>query len=217
MKSLLQYFLLRKAIEEEGLDFELIEKNSNPQINHRNCVVDFKEFQLGLKYPKSYIRAIDDLPKEKKYEFCFIGYFGKSREKLLKKFQNKNSHILNSSNGRKVESKYRFDKEYFSKMSSSRYCLVPNHDGDWYNHDDAWTYRFVESLLCKSIPILFRETPLGKNFIKSYHYLWNDEIENLSNEKYSNFVDENYEMALKEFSLQSNEIESLSKITKNEN
>lgn len=208
-RDLLQFRLLKQAIQEEGIDFRAIDTNT--KINHQNGYVEFNGRRIGLKYPKSYIEKINELPKQKVYDFCFIGHFeDKGRQELLQKYQSKNSYIKNSFNGRDPKVKYEFDNSYYSIISSTKYGLVPNHKGPWYDHEYAWSYRFIECVFAKSLPILFKETKLGKHFLKDYHYIWDDEFIILEQETYNKFVEQNYSMALKEFVLQPEEISDLS-------
>jgi len=207
-RDLLQFRLLKQAIQEEGIDFRAIDTNT--KINHQNGYVEFNGRRIGLKYPKSYIEKINELPKQKIYDFCFIGHFeDKGRQELLQKYQSKNSYIKNSFNGRDPKVKYDFDTSYYSIICSTKYGLVPNHKGPWYDHDYAWSYRFIECVFAKSLPILFKETKLGKYFLKDYHYIWNDEFNFLGDDTYDNVVEQNYQKAINEFILQPEEIKDL--------
>lgn len=208
-RDLLQFRLLKQAIQEEGINFNSIDTNT--KINHQFGWVEFNDTRIGLKYPKSYIEQIDKLSKEKIYDFCFIGHFeDKGRQELLEKYQSKNSYIKNSFNGRDPNIKYNFDLSYYSIISSTKYGLVPNHKGTWYNHDYAWSYRFLECLFSRSIPVLFKETKLGKHFLKDYYYLWDDDLKQLDDDSYNQLVEKNYQAAIKEFVLQPEEIDTLS-------
>jgi hypothetical protein len=207
-RDLLQFRLLKQAIQEEGIDFNAIDTNT--KINHQNGYVEFNNNRLGLKYPKSYVGKINALPKEKVYDFCFIGYFeDKGRQRLLEKYQSKNSYIKNSFNGRDPKLKYNFDISYYSIISSTKYGLVPNHKGPWYDHEYAWSYRFIECLFSKALPILFKETKLGKYFLKDYNFIWDHKFTTLDNNIYKNLVEQNYQRALNEFILQPEEINNL--------
>ena len=208
-RDLLQFRLLKQAIQEEGIDFNAIDTNT--KINHQKGYVEFDNIRIGLKYPKSYIEQINVISKQKKYDFCFIGHFeDKGRQQLLEKYRSKNSFIKNSFYGRDPKVKYNFDTTYYSVICSTKYGLVPNHNGTWYDHDYAWSYRFIECIFAKALPIIFKETKLGKHFLKDYHYIWDDEFNLLEQETYNNFVEQNYAMALKDFLLQPEEINALS-------
>lgn len=191
MKSeLIQSYLFKNALKEIGSDISF-------RCDHKNGYNYINDTRYEIIYPGSYIKQIDNISKEKKYEYCFVGHIGKlGRQTLLEKFNKNGSIIKNSDNGRNVSTKYNFDLEYFQILSNSRFSLCPNHIGDWYNHDRAWTYRYIESLFCKTIPILFKETPLGKDFLKDTFFLWDTDDHNLSDSDYFEIVEENYRKSL---------------------
>lgn len=207
-RDLLQFRLLKQAIQEEGIDFSAIDTNT--KINHQKGYVEFNGIRLGLKYPKSYVEKINTLSKEKIYDFCFIGHFeDKGRQELLEKYQTKNSYIKNSYNGRDPEIKYEFDYSYYSILSSAKYGLVPNHKGPWYDHEYAWSYRFIECIFSKAVPILFKETKLGRHFLKDYSFIWDHNFRDLDINTYKSYANKNYSMAINEFLLQPEEINAL--------
>jgi hypothetical protein len=189
--ELLQSYLFKQALTE-------IEIESSFKIDHRQGFNYLLDKQYDIKYPKFYIDQINLLSKEKLYDYCFIGFIGNlGRNELLKKFISNKSVIKKSDKGRKLETKYNFDLDYYQTISNTKFSLCPNHIGDWYLHDRAWTYRYIESLFCKTIPIVFRKTPLGNNFLKDTIFLWDDENHKISNSDYDEIVEKNYQLSLK--------------------
>lgn len=191
MKSeLLQSYLFKQSLIEIGEEplFRTDHKQGYNYINNR---------QYEIKYPTSYIDNIGKISKDKKYDYCFIGYIGKlGRSDLIKKFSLYNSIIKDSATGRNIDTKYNFDSGYYQTLANARFSLCPNHIGDWYIHNRAWTYRYIESLFCKTIPIIFRKTPLGKDFLKDTFFLWDDDIHNISESEYIDIVENNYQKSL---------------------
>jgi len=206
--NLLQFRLLQQALAEEKLDIN----SYDVYVDHRLGTVSLNGKKIGLRYPKIYLEKIKNLSSDKIYDFCFIGHFESfGREELLQPFTEKNSIIKHSVVGR-TEKKFMFDKEYYSTICSTKYSLVPNHIGKkakkW-QHDDAWSYRFIETLFCKSIPVLFRQTPLGKNFIKDFKFVWNDSTFNISDKEYNQIVNYNYNLAVNTFTINNADLEKL--------
>jgi hypothetical protein len=203
-KDKLQYKLFEKCLAENKIDpakFKIT-------VDHQNGYITLNDtLKFELKYPLSYIKQINSILKDKKYDFCFVGHFeDKGRQELLEKYQNQNSYIENSKRGRDKSIKYDFDIEYYTILSQTKYSLVPNHNGEWYNHDNAWTYRFIETIFSKSVPVLFKETPLGKNFLKDFKYLEDHNFKELNDKEYQQIVDHNYNLALDTWTLTLNEI-----------
>lgn len=212
MKSphkLLQYQLFKSALEEESIN------NVDIFIDHRLGTCTINDCTINLKYPRDIVNKCNSLNFEKKFNYCFIGAFAAKaneidRKQLLSKFYGPLSKIENTSAGRKRKDKSGFDTEYYQAIANSKYSLCPNHSGEWYLHDDAWSYRFVESCFSKSIPVLFRDTPLGKNFTKDIFFLWDDELHEVAD--YSKIVNYNYDKAIEYWTLQNHEINKLSKL-----
>lgn len=193
MKSeLLQSYLFKESIKEIDLTYSTI------SIDHAQGYNYLDDTQFDLRYPKMYINRIDNLSNDKEYEYCFIGGIGKlGRKELLEKFNTDNSIITNSSYGRNRHTKYTFDVNYYQTICKSKFSLCPNHISNWHHHDRAWTYRYVESLFCKSIPIVFNQTPLGKDFLKDTFFLWDNESHDISESECYDIVEENYQKALR--------------------
>lgn len=189
---MLQLYFFKESIKELGFD------NKNISIDHKQGYNYYNSKQYDIKYPKNYIDRINSLSKDKKFDYCFIGSIGKlGRKELLKQFETNKSIIKDSHKGRDTDTKYIFDTDYYQTICKSKFSLCPNHIGAWYVHDRAWTYRYIESLFCKSIPIVFRETPLGYKFLKDTFFLWNNQSHDLLDDEYLKIVEDNYQKSIK--------------------
>jgi len=77
--------------------------------------------------------------------------------------------------------------DYFRKMCQSKFVLCPAGDA-------PWSFRFYEVLMCKSIPIVesWHHTYRTKEEAKlNYKYILYQDIENIKNINYNDYVDEN--------------------------
>lgn len=152
-------------------------------------------------FSKKYYNEICELNHQKKYDYCFIGSINsnyKARKWVIdfaKKYFTDNSIFINTDNDPKWEilgsfdysnknlgfcpkvnpsnqskqTQYRVVKEnieYFEKMCQSKYCLCPA-------GDSPWSFRFYETLMCKSIPI-----------VESWHHTYRTKEEANINYKY---------------------------------
>ena len=200
----LQIFRMEEALKEQGIN------NANIEIDHIRGKTFVNSIEFGIKYPYDYIKKINDLSKEKIYDYCFLGKFGKERGELLKPFVTENSKIENNRKGRNEDTKFLFDTDYFQTISNTKYSLCPNQGStEKYKHDYGWTYRLIETVLCKSVPIAFRTTPYGKYFIQDIEFLWDDEKHNLSNKEYARIIESNYQKGLEYWTLRPSELEQI--------
>jgi hypothetical protein len=129
------------------------------------------------------------------------------REDFLYPYYVDGNKIISTDIGLTRKNKAEFDSSFYQLMCNSYFCLSPNWGGDLWDHKDAWTYRFIEAAFCKSIPIVFRETPLGKHFTNNIIFCWNDEKHSLTN--YNEIVEKNYEIACQRWTLQKEEIDQI--------
>jgi hypothetical protein len=195
---------MTKALAEQGIT------NANIEIDHIRGKTFVKGIEFGIKYPLEYVENINKLSKEKIYDYCFLGKFGKERGELLEPFMTEKSKIEDNRKGRDTKVKFNFDTDYFQTISNTKYSLCPNQGStEKYNHDYGWTYRLIETVLCKSIPIAFRATPYGTKFIKDIEFLWDDDVHNLSDKQYSSIVESNYRKGLEYWTLHTDEIEKI--------
>jgi hypothetical protein len=143
---LIQEIRARQALAEEGKDkYDLKIIHSIPHTE-----VDGKIY--SLLFPKSLLNFNKNVKKD--IDFLFIGLITENRKWFLSKFEN--SLIINSNRGRNSSSK-EFDVDYFNIMSRAKFTLCPN--GDF-----IWTYRFFESIIFNSIPIIEEECDLYKGY-----------------------------------------------------
>ncbi len=93
-----------------------------------------------------------------------------------------NVRVNFSYNGRKKEFKL-YDKSYFLNLRQSKYVICP--PGNF-----VWTYRFFETMMSKSIPIINHED----EYIKKYGFITKtfDEIKYLSDVDYKNITQSNF-------------------------
>jgi hypothetical protein len=201
---LLQEYLFKSALKEHGI-------NKDFEIDHRNGwnIIQGKKF--GIKYPMSYIDQIKQLSHEKIYDYCFIGSWtdNKGRKEILEKYQQLNSLMYHSSNGRDPKVKYQFDREYYQAMCQSKFGLCPGHPA-MPKHPNRWTYRFIESAFCRAIPVMFQETVYGADFVRDIFYVWDDELPGKNIDRYDDVIEQNYIKALKYWTFQPEEIQSIS-------
>jgi len=168
--ALKQEELLRMALWEEGI------RKAKLEIDHINGINVVNGVELPIIYPASFFGKVSALNQSKKYDFYFNGYMPESggRKELLAPFFDKKSKIISSDVGRKPDSKTKFNLDYFQGLAQSKYGLCP-HQKDFKGiKDTMWTYRFIECCMVKSIPVIFKETPLGSKFLEGFSYLYDD-------------------------------------------
>lgn len=201
------YMALKYHMEEA-----LIEKNLNPNIAVVNPPIAL--------FSKKYYNEINELSHDKKYDFCFIGSIESCYERrkwvidFVKRYFTNNSVFINTdnkpnwvllgpfdysklklgfcpknnANNQSKNVQYREVKDnlyYFQTMCQSKFVLCPAGDA-------PWSFRFYETLMCKSIPI-----------VESWHHTYRTREESaikykfvLHNENttellYDNYVNEN--------------------------
>lgn len=209
---LLQEFLLKEALKEHGIDqvkLKLDHKNGRSAI--RNKV---EKFSLGIKYPKYYLNNIAKLDHTKKYDYCFIGSTtdGLGRSEIIERYYQYNSKLGHSSNGRDVNIKFGFDKNYYQIMANSKFGLAPGHP-QMPKHPNRWTYRFIEAAFCRAIPVHFKETIYGESFIKDIFYVWDHNVPCVV-DNHKEIVEENYKKAVEYWTLQPEEVKKIKELLK---
>jgi len=140
--------------------------------DHKKPEIGFYDVSLPLVFPEKMIYLCSQFEK-KDIKFSFNGLITKKRETVIndwlkksiskssklnvdKNFSNKETRILNSTNGRKFPIKC-WDADYFKIIQGSKFVLCPN--GDY-----VWTYRFFEAIACGAIPIVEEAAPCYKDF-----------------------------------------------------
>ncbi len=172
---MLQFKLLQQALDEIGVP----RNKTEITIDHINGTGFVNGVLVGLIYPKRFFYEAARIPDDKILEYYFNGAMpvGGGRQRMLAPYAARaDSLVVASKQGRNNWSKGHFNKNYYEKFCQSRFGLCP-HQADWPGPAETmWTYRFVESCIAKAIPILFRETPLGHDFIKGFHFFWDDQL-----------------------------------------
>ena len=133
---LLQEIRARQAMMELGKnEYEL-------EIQHSTPITKINNVEYSLVFPKALLEFNKNAIKD--IDILFIGLITDKRKSFLSEFQTAN--IISSNRGRDITTK-QFDTDYFKTMARSKFVLCPN--GDF-----TWTYRFFESIIFKSIPII---------------------------------------------------------------
>ena len=212
-KPFKQELLFRKALNECGVTHQ----KSDIYVDHLKGINYFKNLKFNIIYPATFVNKCIELSKrEKLTNIYFNGFEGSDngRKELLKPFYSfDNVNIVFSKEGRIQKKKDVFNNRYYEDFSSALFGLIP-HQIDWPGSKSyVWTYRFIESCLVKSMPILFKQTPLGNNFINKFYYYWNTDI--LANptsyhELYNkHMVEHNQKLAITKFTFNDKDIKML--------
>ena len=198
-EKLKQTIMLKKALTEEGLD----PKKYKIEIDHDTGHSYVNDLKLPIIFPKSHFKFAEDChTQDKKFMFYFNGNAGKgnTREKLMYKFlEQDNSKVIFNNDGRIVGNKGTPNSVYFKETSLSHFGLCP-HQPNWRGSKDAlWTYRYIECLMLKTMPVQFKETPLTETFTETSFFRWDsDNFDILPTTKE---LEINYEFAKRKFSL----------------
>ena len=205
-EKLKQTIMLKKALIEEGID----PKDYKIEINHDLGYSYVNNIKLPIIFPRSHFEFAEQChTSNKKFMFYFNGNAGKgnTRKVLMEKFlEHSDSKITFNNDGRVIENKGTPNPVYFKEMSESTFSLCP-HQPNWTGDTEAlWTYRYIEALMLKTMPVQFKDTPLTKTFTEASVFRWDDDqFTNLPTQKE---LDKNYEFAKNKFSL-SNYLRSL--------
>jgi hypothetical protein len=140
----LQEYFFKKSINDNPSFF------GNPikfdiSIDHISGVNYLNGVKYPLLFPKDMVDLIHTLSKDKTMDYYFKGVISDNR-KWIMEYEDRGT-IINSFYGRNPSTKYILDEEYYKGMCGSRFTLTPT-------GDCPWSYRFFESILCFSIPIL---------------------------------------------------------------
>jgi hypothetical protein len=205
--NLKQTIMLKLALEEVGID----PNKCKISIDHDKGRSYVNTVELSIIFPKQWFEYTKNLHTlEKEYNFYFNGNIGKgsSRQKLLQNFISRDDCVVVWSNdGRAVSNKSKYNKEYFTGLAKSNYGLCP-HQPDWKGDLDAlWTYRFIECLMSKTVPVNFRETPLSTKFTNGFYFVWNNS--NFTNETNATLLNKNYNLAFDRFTLSLEKINAI--------
>ncbi len=193
LNLLKQEAMLRLALKEEGINY----KSLDIRIDHINGLNYINGIELPIIYPKSFFKKAKKLHlSDKTLTYYFNGNMSSSggRKDMLLRFSNTNSRLVESNYGRLKFTKNKFNRDYYSELAISKFGLCPHQKDFLGNKETMWTYRFIECCMVLTIPIIFKETPLGEKFLKSFYYLNDEDV-------LSKHIEYNYEKALKNFEL----------------
>lgn len=210
LNILKQEAMLRLALKEAGLNH----KKLNIKIDHINGVNIVNGIKLPIIYPASFFDNVRELQNTNKtIMYYFNGDMSPAggRVNMLRPFLDKKSKIIQSDYGRSMFTKNKFNHIYYSELSSSCFGLCP-HQKDFIGNDNTmWTYRFIECCMVRTIPVLFKETPLGNKFIDGFHFLWDEEVLNGDASYDKDKADQNFALCVDRFSLSQQIINRISK------
>lgn len=203
------YMALQYHMEEAYL-----ENNLDP--NTASCTPPIAIFS------NKYYNEINKIRNNKIHNFCFIGSIMSDYENrkwiidFAKKYFTSNSIYINTDNDTNCELlgdydyskkslgfnpkiaydsqskkvQYRIIQEnlfYFQTMRQSKFILCPA-------GDSPWSFRFYETLMCKSIPIVqswHHTYRTSEESTINYEYILADNIESINDISYNNLVDKN--------------------------
>lgn len=193
---LLQERLLTQALAEVGVGKELV----NLTIDHLNGCGSVCDVPVGLVYPRSFFSLARLLGGAKRWEYYFNGAMTQEggRAAMLAPYSSRaDSLVVSSLQGRNERAKGSFNVSYYREMRAARFALCP-HQADWPGpRSTTWTYRFVEACMCGALPVLFRATPLGREFTAGFHYYLDDEAHVYRED----WAEENLCLAIERFTL----------------
>lgn len=209
MNVLKQEALLRMALNEKGISY----KNCAIKIDHVNGKNFVNGVQLNVVYPMSFMEKAKDISiaEEKVTKYYFNGNMSESgkRSEMLSQFMNRNDAIIISSDfGRSQFNKFKFNHEYFRGLASSIFGLCP-HQADWNGpRETIWTYRFIECCMTNTIPVIFRDTPLGDEFTDGFFFIYDDELDVEINNLHEKAL-ANYSECVKRFTISEENINDI--------
>jgi hypothetical protein len=192
---LLQEHLLRSALAEQDFDANA----AKIQIDHKNGFNFVNGHKFNIKYPFRYRELAEAIPIDRKFKYVFSGHMSPEggRKEMLEPFDGPESHIEKNDFGRKRSTKFGFNDDYYKLMRSGRFSLCP-HQQDWRGpKKTAWTYRFIEAVFSRTLPICFRAAPCGPQFLEGFNVFWDDDAHTLDN--YEHKVESNYALAGERF------------------
>lgn len=169
--------------------FKLALKEKYENFNAEDIIIDhihgkcfYKGEEYSVIFPKIFIKKVSQLRGEKIYNYNFIGKNNKMRS-WVKEFED-DGIIKMTNEGRKIDKEY-FDVNYYQTISQSKFTLCPRGDFNW-------TYRFLEAIMCKSIPIILNEQEIN-DFHKQFHFFLKTDEHIYSKE----IAENNYQIFLK--------------------
>lgn len=169
----LQDIYFKRALEEEGIPISGFRTWHDIPKCSNNCV------EYGLIFPKSFLNEIKEFKNKHKIgDYFFIGTLTGEHRQFLKKWDKPNSLIKSTSQNNFIHpnndtcdyygDNY-FNKPYFNEMSNYKFVLTPDgcsaHDEIYKNTNRfLWTYRFYESIMSYSIPVLNNDVEIYSGY-----------------------------------------------------
>lgn len=148
------FFRIRKAKrvkKQEALFIEALKEtgyllpDESMRIDHVTGECFYKDSCYSIIFPLRFLRQARQLDYHKIYDFSFRGINSPKRD-WVSRFDTDRSKITFTDKGRKLP-KDEFDVGYYQEIARSKFTLCPA--GDF-----QWTYRFLEAIMCHSIPIV---------------------------------------------------------------
>ncbi len=166
MAALLQERLARRALKDLDVKVDRL------VVDHLEGGVRVDDTDLELIYPLSWVVKSLRLIQPKIYRYSFVGLVGDDRRGALEPYRSReDSLIIDTRYQRLAILKGHFNKKYWGVLHRTEFTLCPQR-ADWPGSAErAWTYRFIESVLAFSIPVVFPSLPLGKHFVRDFHYI----------------------------------------------
>ena len=182
-----QYALFVEAIREAAYPVHM----KDVRIDHAlaKCYSGQEEFEVV--FPLRFLRESRKLNYEKIHDFCFRGKYTPKRE-WVNEFASAKSRITFTDHGREIAKDY-YDVEYYQEMANSMFTICPQ--GDF-----KWTYRFLEAIMCRSIPIIERGSEHEQ--CEGFTFFYSDRTtEELMSQWNESALTKNYDLFLKRHTL----------------
>lgn len=173
--SLKQEWLFREALKEFDLRGDIY-------IQHRYGKALLNQEEFNVVFPIHFLKRIKIMNKKKVYDYNFIGKYTPDRA-WVKNFL-KNSLINFTDEGRKSRKSF-FDQKYYQTLCDSKFTLCPKGTFNW-------SYRFFESVICMSIPIVDKKHE--DDTMNNFKFYYQDEIDTHVYDK--KICDYNYKLLL---------------------
>lgn len=182
-----QSALFAEAIREAGLN----PREDELTINHELPRCYYLTEAFDIIFPLRFLRESRQLSYDKLHDFSFRGIHTAKRD-WVNRFASPRTKITFTENGRRIE-KDHFDRPYYQELANSKFTLCPA--GDF-----KWTYRFLEAIMCRSIPVIEPGSDHSQNDGFTYYYS-DKTMEELLQHWDESIVERNYKLFLKKHTL----------------
>lgn len=171
-----QELLLVKALRERGLT------DTTYSVDHPNGRATLADGRVvGVVHPDSFFEhtaAFVSQPKTLKFHFAgnMRDGRGSGRRRMLGPFAERADSVVRHDTWCKLDqNKASWHQEYYAELASAEFGPCPHHMNWPHSWETLWTYRFIDCCLVGTIPVQFRATPLGADFVAGFHYVWDDD------------------------------------------